>query len=85
MRRLFFIMGLLLILIVPQAWGSTQYPNPYRQTTWNSLTDKMHTLGQSPRKTTLTKMKLHNARTRARIKSINQAKRQSWLKSHNLK
>jgi hypothetical protein len=78
-------MGLLLILIVPQAWGSTsQYPNPYRQTTWNNLTDKVHTLGQSPRQATLTKMKLHNARTRARINSINQAKRQAWLKSHNL-
>ena len=82
MRRLFFIMGLLLIFIVPQAWGSTsQYPNPYRQTMWNNFTDSIHTFGQSPRQATLTKMKLHGARTRARINSINQVRHQAWLKS----
>jgi hypothetical protein len=86
MNRRFFMMGLLFILIVPQAWGSTsQYPNPYRQTTWNNLTDSMHTLGQSPRQATLTKMKLHNARARTRVRSINQARRQALLKRHNSK
>ncbi len=84
MNRLFFMMGLLLILIVPQAWGSTsQYPNPYRQTMWNNLTDGIHTLGQSPKQAALTKMKLHYARTIARINSINRAKRQAWVNSQN--
>ena len=76
MNRRFFMMGLLFILVVPQAWGSTsQYSNPYRQTTWNNLTDKIHTLGQTPGQAALTKRKLHNARARTRIRSINQAKR----------
>jgi len=84
MKRLFFIMGLLLIFIVPQAWGATsQYPNPYRQTIWNNLTDSINTLGQSSKQAALTKMRLHNARARARIRSINQARRQAWLKSHS--
>ena len=82
MGRRFFMMGLLVILIVPQAWGSTsQYPNPYRQTMWNSFTDTIHTLGQSHKQAVLTKMKLHNARTRARINSINRAKRHAWRRS----
>ena len=91
MRRRFFIMGLLFILIVPQAWGATsQYPNPYRQTMWNNLTDSIHTLGQKPQQAALTKRKLHNARARTRLKSISQAnqaklkaQRQAWLKSRN--
>lgn len=78
MNRLFFMMGLLLIFIMPQAWGSTSpYPNPYRQTMWNNVTDGVHTLGQSPRQAALTKSRLHNARTRARINSINGARRQA--------
>jgi predicted PurR-regulated permease PerM len=83
MNRLFFIMGLLFILIIPQAWGSTsQYPNPYRQTMWNNLTDTIHTWGQSPRQAALTKMRLHNARARARIRSINHARHKAWLQGH---
>ncbi len=79
MNRLFFMMGLLLILIVPQAWGSTSpYPNPYRQTMWNNVTDGIHTLGQSPRQAALTKRKLHNTRTIARINSINRARHHAW-------
>ena len=87
MKRRFLMMGLLFILIVPQASGAatSSYPNPYRQTMWNNLTDGVHTLGQSPKQAALTKTKLHNARTRARVHSINQARRQAWLKSHNLK
>jgi hypothetical protein len=84
MNRLLLMMGLLLILIMPQAWGYTsKYPNPYRQTMWNSMTDGMHTFGQSSRQAGLTKMKLHNARTKARINSINQARLRTWRQSHN--
>ena len=78
MNRRFFMMGLLFILVVPQAWGSTsQYSNPYRQTTWNNLTDGVHTWGQTHQQAALTKRKLHNARARARIHSINRARRQA--------
>jgi len=89
MNRFFLIMGLLFILIIPQAWGSTSaYPNPYRQTMWNDFTDTIHTLGQKPLQKRVTLMRLHNARTRARLTSINQAnqtkvaaQRQAWLNS----
>jgi len=75
MNRKLLIAGLMLVLVIPQAWGaSTQYPNPYRQTMWNNLTDKIHTLGQTPQQARVTIIKLHNARTQERIKSINQAK-----------
>jgi len=83
MNRLFMIMGLLLILMMPQAWGSTQYPNPNRQTIWNNFTDGIHTFGQSPLKARATKMRLHYQRAMARIKSINQAKRQARLNNNN--
>ena len=91
MNRLFFMMGLLFIFIIPQAWGSTSpYPNPYRQTMWNNLTDAVHTFGQNTQQTRTTLWKLHNARTRARLNSINQAnqaklkaQRQAWLNSGN--
>jgi hypothetical protein len=83
MNRLFFILPLLFIFIMPQAWGSTSpYPSPYRQTMWNNFTDGIHTLGQSPRQANFTKIKLHNKRTQARIRSINQAKRNAWLNSN---
>lgn len=91
MNRMIFILGLLLVLIMPQtSWATTKspYPDPYRQTMWNSLTDAVHTFGQNAQQTRATLRKLHNARTVARLKSISQAeqakfkaKRQAWLNS----
>jgi predicted PurR-regulated permease PerM len=82
MNRLFFIIVLLFILIIPQAWGqTTQYPNINRQTTWNNLTDSVHTIGQTPQQARVTKWKLHQLRTKNRLNSINQARRQAWLNS----
>jgi hypothetical protein len=84
MNRILFTMGLLFILIVPQAWGQmTQNPNPYRQTMWNSITDGIHTWGQTPRQAALTKTRLHMARARARIKSFNLAKQKAWMRGQN--
>jgi hypothetical protein len=84
MNRLLFMICLLFIFIVPQAWGqTTKYPNPYRQTMWNNITDGVHTWGQSPRQATLTKMRLHMARAKARIRSINQAKQKAWMQGQN--
>jgi hypothetical protein len=81
MNRVLFIMGLLFILVMPQAsWATTsKYPNPNRQTMWNNVTDGIHTLGQSPQQAAFTKRRLHNARNKARLNSINRAKRQAWL------
>lgn len=85
MNRLFLIMGLLLIFIMPPAWGAvSRYPDPHRQTMWNDFTDGLHTWGQTPSQAALTKNRLHNARTRARIMSINQAKSQAWIQSRNM-
>ena len=82
MNRLLLTVVLFLTLILPQAWGAgTQYPNPYRPTVWNNLTDGLHTLGPSPQQAKYTKFRLHKARARARIRSINQAKDQAWLNS----
>ena len=74
-------LALLFLLIVPQiSWSAAStYPNPYRQTTWNTFTDKMHTLGQSPQQAQLTVRKLHQARTNARLISINREKSKGWL------
>lgn len=80
MNRLVFIMGLFLVLVMPQAWG---YPNPNRQTMWNNFTDGVHTLGQNPRQAALTKRRLHHVRTLQRVHDINHAKQQAWLNSHN--
>ena len=90
MKRTLFMLGTLLLLIMPQAFAATTspYPNPYRQTTWNNLTDSMHTLGQSPTQAQQTIRKLHYARNKTRLKNISQAqraaykaKRQAWLNS----
>ena len=86
MSRIFLTMTVLIILVVPQAWGQTtpQYPNPYRQTTWNNITDTVHTLGQNPQQKRATLNQLHNARTRARIQSImndRKARMQAWRNS----
>jgi len=88
MNRLIFTLILLFILIAPQAWGQTtsQYPNPYRQTMWNNITDSVHTLGQNPQQTKTTIRKLHNARTKVRVQGIiqaNKAKRKAWVASNN--
>jgi hypothetical protein len=84
MNRLFFIIGLLFIFIVPQAWGQTnQYPNPNRQTIWNNITDGIHTMGKTPQQAAIIKRRLHLKRTQARIRSINKAKQQAWLQGQN--
>jgi hypothetical protein len=80
MNRLFLTVCLVFILVTPQAWATmTQYPNPYRQTMWNNFTDGIHTLGQSPYEAKMTKRKLHQARTRARLHSINLARQKAML------
>ena len=82
MNRLFLIMGLLLIFIMPPAWGAvSRYPDPHRQTMWNDLTDSVHTLGQTPYQTKKTKAKLHAARDQARLDSI----QQDWQAKHKAK
>jgi hypothetical protein len=90
MNRLFFTVVLLLMLIMPQAWGATNspYPNPNRQTAWNNITDGVHTFGQNPQQAKATLTKLHYARRKNRLKSIKlanaakiKAKRQAWLNS----
>ena len=83
MNRLFLMM-ILLLFIVPQAWASDdQYPSPYRQTMWNSMTDGLHTLGQNPHQASLTLRKLHRARTNARLRSINRARNHALLQNHD--
>ena len=71
MIRLIFLMSLLIVLVMPQAWAA--YPNPYRQTLWNDFTDAIHTFGQSPQKARTTKIRLHFLRTQARTTSIMKA------------
>jgi len=91
MKRLLPVLILMFILTSSQAWAFTsQYPNPYRQTIWNNITDGVHTFGQNTQQTQATLKKLHNARTRARLTSINRAvsaKRraqiQAWQNSQN--
>jgi len=78
MNRL-YLMIVCLILVMPQAWG---YPNPYRKTMWNNMTDDLHTMGQSPRQAADTKMKLQNQRVETRLNDIRRAKRQAWLNAH---
>jgi len=77
---------------MPQAFAATTsaYPNPYRVTAWNNLTNSMHTLGQSPTQAQQTIRKLNYARNKTRLKNISQAqraaykaKRQAWLNSQN--
>ena len=84
MKRLFLIMGLLLILITPSAWAkSNQYPDPNRQTIWNNMTDSMHTLGKNPTQAKQIKQHLHNQRRQARIHSINVDRSKAWMNSSN--
>jgi hypothetical protein len=84
MNRLILMMGLSLMLALPQAWGSTtQYPDPNRQTIWNNVTDGLNTLGQSPQDAMFTKRKLHRERTRARLQSIRQARQRALLNNQN--
>ena len=84
MNRLFFMVGITLLLIMPQAWGTmTQYPDPERQTIWNNLTDSIHTLGQTPQQAKVTKRHLHSARAQARKNSINEARRKTKITGNN--
>ncbi|MBF0512061.1 MAG: hypothetical protein HQL13_07025 [Candidatus Omnitrophica bacterium] len=74
MIRQLMILGLLFVLFIPQGWAnSSQYPNPYRQTMWNNVTDSIHTLGQTPQQAKITKKKLHNQRAQKRMDSTNKA------------
>ena len=83
MKRLFILAVLFLMMMVPQSWASTpQYPNPYRQTMWNSMTDSMHTLGQNQHQTAASLRRLHQARTNARMRSINESRNQALLRNH---
>jgi len=80
MNRLIILLGLSLILVVPQALAATtQFPDPSRRTMWNNFTDTVNTLGQTPFQAQTTKRKLFNARYNARVRSINQARQQAWL------
>jgi len=75
MNRRFFMVCFLFLTLISTAWANPgQYPDPQRQTFWNDLTDGMHTLGQDPRHKNATLKRLHNARTAARIRSINKDK-----------
>ncbi len=89
MNRLFLMGSLLVVLMMPQALAeakSSAYPNPYRQTAWNKLTDSINTLGEDPQQKKLALQKLHNSRTRTRLRDIsqanqakNKAKRRAWM------
>ena len=82
MNRFILMVGLLFILLMPQAWGATtQYPDPNRQTMWNNMTDSVNTMGQTPLQAKYTKRRLHAQRARARINSIQQARRQAIINS----
>jgi len=93
MIRLLMMVALFLMLVMPQAsWASTAspYPDPYRQTAWNNITDGVHTFGQNAQQRKKTLGKLHNARTNARLNSISKAemakrraKMQAWRNSQN--
>jgi len=79
MKRLFLTVACLLMLTTLSASPAlANYPDPNRQTMWNNITDSMHTLGQNPAQARKTKQRLHNARRRARINSINQATFKNW-------
>ena len=60
-----------LCVVVQPVWAAT--PNPNRQTMWNNLTDTVHTMGQTPQRAKLTKMKLHAQRRQTRLKNMAQA------------
>jgi hypothetical protein len=91
MNRLIFTIGILFMVGMPSISGAattSPYPNPYRQTMWNDITDTIHTAGQTPQQAQTTLKKLHNTRNRTRIKSINAAnrakyiaKRKAWVNS----
>jgi len=84
MKRWFMAVTLLLIFVVPQAWGQTaQNAVINRQTMWNNLTDSIHTIGQTPRQAAWTKMRLHAQRARTRFKSITLAKQKAWMQDQN--
>jgi hypothetical protein len=74
MKKMLLIISLFTVCVSSEALAATsQYPNPYRQTMWNSMTDSIHTMGQNPQQANLTKMRLHALRTQARLNSIQQA------------
>jgi hypothetical protein len=90
MVRILTILILSALVVMPQAWGYTQspYPNPYRQTMWNNLTDSIHTIGQSSSQAKKTRQKLHGQRVKTRLGDISKAemakfkaKRQAWINS----
>ena len=81
MNRLLLALCFIFVLIVPQISGATTTPNADANhvSTWNNLTDSLNTMGQTPQQAKLTRMRLRNARATARLKAINQAKRQSVM------
>jgi hypothetical protein len=84
MNRLVVMLGLIVFLAMPQAWAqSSKYPDPYRQTMWNDITDSIHTMGQTPQQAAWTKRKLHQKRNMTRLNDINRAKRQAWMDAHS--
>jgi hypothetical protein len=93
MNRIYVQTVLLILFIIPQAWGAktwSTYPDPNRQTLWNNLTDSLHTMGETPRQAKLTRMKLHEERFRARYTSIqhdaqakHNAKMKAWMEGQN--
>lgn len=92
MNRQFLMVGLLFILIMPQAWGATSaYPDPNRVTVWNKLNYGIKTLGQSPQQAKITELKLRHATASNRIKSINKAAKakrlaqmKAWQNNQNI-
>jgi len=76
MNRYLVIMVLLLIFIMPNAWGAaSQYSDPNRETLWNSITDSMNTIGQTPYQAKYTKMRLRSQRAHARLESYYKSRR----------
>lgn len=86
MKRVFLTAVILFMVMMPHvSWAVTSpYPDPNRQTAWNSFTDAIHTFGQNSKQTKATIQKLHSARFEARNQSIylaNKAKMKAWQKS----
>ena len=71
-----------MLATMPALAATSQYPDPNRQTMWNNLTDGAHTLGQTPAQAKNTRQHQRMLRRRNRLKSINDAKQQAWLKSN---
>jgi len=81
-----FIFCALLIMIATPSWAEIsptmqQYKDANRQNLWNNMTDSLHTIGQNPKKASLTKKKLHATRAQNRLKNIKAANKKKWVNS----